>query len=110
MRIRHTLLDQFRFEDVRWHSAEGRLQLQDELDLNTKEDKKDPIPPELAGFLLSLRRHLFAELVLEQVTHEVVADTYRRLTNNFEKYRQYESAEQSICGTFEMRRLNPDTP
>ncbi|MCL6565155.1 MAG: pentapeptide repeat-containing protein [Acidobacteriia bacterium] len=82
LRLRLTLLDRLRFEDVRWHQQGGRLVLQDELDLKNPE---------------------------QDVTHELVADAYRRLVNNFERGRQYELAEQAVVGEMEMRRCNPQT-
>jgi len=78
-RFLNCLLDGVRFEDVHWHTPGSRLVLQDELDLESKK------PP----------------------THELVADVYRRLVNNFERARQYELAEQCVVGEMEMRRLNP---
>ena len=73
------LLDGVRFEDVRWHRQNGRLILQDELDLHHRSN----------------------------VTHELVADCYRRLVNNFERSRQFQLAEECIVGEMEMRRRNP---
>ena len=78
-RFLNCLLDGVRFEDVHWHTPGGRLVLQDELDLEGES------PPK----------------------HELVADAYRRLVNNFEKARQYELAEQCIVGEMEMRRRDP---
>jgi uncharacterized protein YjbI with pentapeptide repeats len=80
-RLLGTLLERIRFEDVRWDKEHGRLVLQDELDL------ADPT---------------------QGATHELVADAYRRLVNNFEKARQYELAEEAVVGEMEMRRLNPE--
>jgi len=82
-RFRNCLLDGVRFEDVNWHRERGRIFLQDEADLAGTPDS----PP--------------------TATHELVADAYRRLVNNFEKTRAYELAEECVIGEMEMRRLNP---
>jgi len=81
MRARFTgcLLEGARFEDVNWHRSRNRLILQDELDLGTQRD----------------------------LTHELVADVYRRMVKNFETNRQYALAEDCFIGEMEMRRLNP---
>ena len=73
------LVEGIRFEDVNWYRPKSRLVLQDELDLGLGRG----------------------------ATHELVADAYRRLVNNFEKARQYELAEQCVIGEMEMRRSNP---
>lgn len=80
IRFGSALLEGVRFEDVNWHIPDDRLILQDELDLG------DPKP---------------------ETTHEVVADAYRRLVNNFQEARQYELAEKAFISEMEMRRLNP---
>ena len=80
VRLSNCLLETVRFEDVNWHRQGDRLVLQDELDL--------PNPS-------------------MWVTHELVADAYRRLVNNFEKARQYQLAEECILGEMEMRRRDP---
>ncbi len=79
-RFLNCLLDRFRFEDVNWYFEDGRLMVQDEMDLRAGE---------------------------EGGTHELVAHAYRRLVNNFERDRQYELAEQCVVGEMEMRRQNP---
>lgn len=79
-RLRSCPVSGVRFEDVHWMERAGRLLLQDEIDLIARD---------------------------ERVTHELVADAYRRLVNNFEKSRQFELAEGCIVGEMEMRRRNP---
>lgn len=79
LRLTNCLVDGVRFEDVRWYKRKHRLVLQDECDVN---DIRDP-------------------------THELVADAYRRMVNNFERVRQYQLAEECIIGEMEMRRCNP---
>jgi uncharacterized protein YjbI with pentapeptide repeats len=71
-----------RFEDVNWHRARGRLALQDELDIRAT-------PPQSGA------------------THELIANTYRSLTKNFEGNRHYDLAEDCFCGEMEMKRLDP---
>jgi len=90
LRLWNTLVECIRFEDVRWHRRGGRLVLQDELDVKDmrsgKQEENEKLHP---------------------VPHEVVADAYRRLVNNFEKNRQYELAEECVIGEWEMGRINP---
>ncbi|MCL6481210.1 MAG: pentapeptide repeat-containing protein [Firmicutes bacterium] len=82
LRLLGTLADRIRFEDVRWEQRPGGgLILQDERDL--------AYPNQVA-------------------THELIADAYRRLVNNFERARQYEWAEEAVFGEMEMRRRNPE--
>ncbi len=87
------LLDGIRFEDVNWNRKNSRIYLEDEADLcggtrkNGTKPQADDQPPIL--------------------THELVADAYRRLVNNFEKSRQYVWAEECFLGEMEMRRRNP---
>jgi uncharacterized protein YjbI with pentapeptide repeats len=81
LRLTNTLADCLRFEDVHWNKESGRLVLQDELDLRANEPG---------------------------VTHELVAQAYRRLVINFEKGRQYELAEECVVGEMEMRRRDPE--
>jgi len=70
-----------RFEDVNWHRENGRMVLQDELDLRAN---------------------------LEEASrHEQIAIAYRRLINNFEKSRSYDLAEDCAIGLMEMKRLDP---
>jgi len=83
IRLRICPLEGFRFEDVNWHREKGRLVLQDELDQGRR---------------------------VQSATHELVADAYRRLVNNFEENRQYELAEECVIGEMEMRRRNPKNP
>ena len=70
------------FEDVNWDTRHDRIVLQDELDIH--EGKND--------------------------TYELVAIAYRRLTNNFEKSRDYDLAEDCFVGLMEMKRLDPKQP
>jgi len=83
-RFVNCLLEGVRFEDVNWHRERGRIFLQDEADL-----VGTPNSPPTA-------------------THELVADAYRGLVNNFEENRQYELAEECVIGEMEMRRRNPN--
>lgn len=69
------------FDAVQWYQSDGRMVLQDELDL-------------VAG-APSMR------------THEEVAIAYRRLIINFEKARSYDLAEDCTIGEFEMKRRDP---
>jgi uncharacterized protein YjbI with pentapeptide repeats len=71
-----------RFEDVNWYRPKGRLVLQDELDIRAT-------PPQSGA------------------THELIANTYRSLTKNFEGNRHYDLAEECFCGEMEMKRLDP---
>jgi uncharacterized protein YjbI with pentapeptide repeats len=88
------LLENIRFEDVNWNRKNGRMYLEDEADLysSTGRDGKRPSKVNQEAGLL---------------THELVADAYRRLVNNFEKSRQYVLAEECFLGEMEMRRRNP---
>lgn len=72
------------FEDVNWHRENGRMVLQDELDLRAN--------------------------LKEASRHEQVAIAYRRLINNFEKTRDYDLAEDCAIGLMEMKRLDPGQP
>lgn len=69
------------FEDVNWQTHGDRMVLQDEFG----------IPKEIDN-------------------HELVAIAYRRLTNNFQKARQYDLAEDCFVGAMEMKRLDPKQP
>jgi uncharacterized protein YjbI with pentapeptide repeats len=96
MRARLTgcLLEDIRFEDVNWNRKNGRIYLEDEADLCHSTSTGGPRPQG-------------NELPAPVLTHELVADAYRRLVNNFEKSRQYEWAEECFLGEMEMRRRNP---
>jgi Pentapeptide repeats (9 copies) len=67
-----------RLVDINWHIADGRLTLQDELDVRGADGRQ-----------------------------ELVAAAYRQLVSNFEDARAYELAEQADVGAMEMRRLDP---
>jgi hypothetical protein len=68
-----------KFIDVHWHRYEGRMVLQDELDITSG----------------------------ESTDYGLVAVAYRQLVNNFEKNRNYSLAEDCFIGAMEMTRLNP---
>jgi hypothetical protein len=88
------LLENIRFEDVNWTRRNGRIYLEDEADLCSV----------ASGLVEASQDGDGAAAVL---THELVADAYRRLVNNFEKSRQYVWAEECFLGEMEMRRRNP---
>lgn len=69
------------FDAVRWHRADGRMVLQDELDVI---EQGEAAP-----------------------SHEETAIVYRRLITNFEKARAYDLAEDCTIGEFEMKRRDP---
>lgn len=69
------------FDAVRWHRYDGRMVLQDELDIT---GQMEGAP-----------------------SYEETAITYRRLIINFEKARAYDLAEDCTIGEFEMRRRDP---
>ena len=69
------------FDAVGWHQHNGRMVLQDELDIL---DKVERAP-----------------------SYEETAIAYRRLITNFEKARSYDLAEGCTIGEFEMKRLDP---
>jgi hypothetical protein len=70
-----------RFEDVNWNRRNGRLVLEDEMDLGGN----------------------------SPWSYEAVADAYSRLVSNFQKSRQFSLAEDCFIGEMEMRRRNPKT-
>jgi hypothetical protein len=94
LRLKGCLLEGVRFEDVHWDRTDGRIYLQDEADLREA----------VEGGPVDTSEHGGRSSVL---THEIVADVYRRLVNNFEKSRQHEWAEQCFLSEMEMRRCNP---
>lgn len=94
LRLKGCLLEGVRFEDVNWGRMDSRIYLQDEADLRVAVEGSAVDTPEHGG-----RRSVW--------THEIVADVYRRLVNNFEKSRQYEWAEECFLSEMEMRRCNP---
>jgi hypothetical protein len=75
----NSCIEEVSFTDVHWHLLQGRMVLQDELDIITGERNE----------------------------HGLVAVAYRQLVNNFEKVRNYELAEDCFIGAMEMRRLAP---
>jgi len=94
LRLASCLLEGVRFEDVNWNRKNGRIYIQDEADLLESPQQIVRDTPEHGGLPPVL-------------THELVADAYRRLVNNFEKNRQYEWAERCFLSEMEMRRCNP---
>jgi uncharacterized protein YjbI with pentapeptide repeats len=94
VRLVGSLPEDIRFEDVNWSRKNGRIYLEDEADLSDHKGGQDGTPAGNAGQPAIL-------------THELVADVYRRLVNNFEKSRQYVWAEECFLGEMEMRRRNP---
>jgi hypothetical protein len=70
------------FVDVHWHKHDGRIVLQDELDLSQQEN----------GL-----KH----------SYEEVSSAYRQLIGSFEASRAYDKIEDCQCGVIEMRRLDP---
>jgi uncharacterized protein YjbI with pentapeptide repeats len=93
-RLAGCLLEAIRFEDINWNRKDGRIYLEDEADLYSGADGDG------RGFQGD-------EEPAAVLTHELVADAYRRLVNNFEKSRQYVWAEECFLGEMEMRRRNP---
>jgi uncharacterized protein YjbI with pentapeptide repeats len=69
------------FDAVRWYRQNGRMVLQDELDV--------------------------IEPGEEASSYEEVAIAYRRLIINFEKARAYDLVEECTIGEFEMKRRDP---
>lgn len=69
------------FEAVQWHRSDGRMVLQDELNVLEKME--------------------------DAASYEEVAIAYRRLIVNFEKARAYDLAEDCTIGEFEMKRRDP---
>jgi uncharacterized protein YjbI with pentapeptide repeats len=94
LRLASCLLEGVRFEDVNWNLKNGRICIQDEADL-----REEP-----QGIARDTLEHGGLPPAL---THELVADAYRRLVNNFEKSRQYDWAERCFLSEMEMRRCNP---
>ena len=78
-RYLYCCIEEVSFTDVHWHRLQGRMVLQDELDIITGEGK----------------------------AHGLVAVAYRQLVNNFEKTRNYDLAKDCFIGAMEMKRLNP---
>jgi uncharacterized protein YjbI with pentapeptide repeats len=70
------------FDAVNWYRQNGRIVLQDELDL-IEQHHKAP-------------------------SYELVAIAYRRLITNFEKARAYDLVEDCTIGEFELKRRDPD--
>ncbi len=81
------------FEDVHWHRLNGRMALQDELDVTEPEANKGKNKEE--------------EIAEPESRYELAAIAYRRLINNFEKVRAYDLAEDCFIGAMEMKRLDP---
>ncbi|HXL22644.1 MAG TPA: pentapeptide repeat-containing protein [Candidatus Dormibacteraeota bacterium] len=94
LRLVGCLPEDIRFEDVNWNRKNHRIYLQDEADLREPSQEVVRDTPEHGG-------------IPPPLTHELVADAYRRLVNNFEKSRQHEWAEECFLGEMEMRRCNP---
>lgn len=69
------------FDAVRWHRTDGRMVLQDELDVIEQGE--------------------------DAPSHEETAIVYRRLITNFEKARAYDLVEDCTIGEFEMKRRDP---
>ena len=69
------------FDAVRWHRYDGRMVLQDELDIT---GQMEGAP-----------------------SYEEAAIAYRRLIINFEKARAYDLVEECTIGEFEMKRRDP---
>lgn len=74
-------VEDVRFDAVRWYQRDGRMVLQDELDV---------------------LEHL------GNTSYELVAIAYRRLIKNFEKARAYDLVEDCTIGEFEMKRRDPN--
>ena len=74
-------VEKVQFDAVRWHQYDGRMVLQDELDILDK--------------------------VKDAPSYEETAIAYRRLIINSEKARAYDLAEDCTIGEFEMRRRDP---
>ena len=74
-------VEKVQFDAVRWHQYDGRMVLQDELDIL---DKVEAAP-----------------------SYEETAIAYRRLIINSEKARAYDLAEDCTIGEFEIRRRDP---
>lgn len=71
------------FVDVHWYRQDGRMVLQDELDLTT------------------------APRGIEAPSYELVAIAYRQLVNNFDKERAYDLADECWRGIMELKRRDP---
>jgi len=84
------------FEDIHWHRLNGRIVLQDELDVTEPEANKGKNKEE--------------ETAEPESRYELVAIAYRRLVHNFENVRAYDLAEDCYVGAMEMKRLDPTQP
>jgi uncharacterized protein YjbI with pentapeptide repeats len=81
-------IEEVSFRDVRWNKSNGRLVLEDELDvLNAPKDEQR-----------------------DNSRHELVAVIYRQLVKNFEKTRSYDLAEDCFRGEMRMKQKHPDQP
>lgn len=82
--------------DVNWHRQDGRMMLQDELDIVEPVKSDANAKP--------------AEERLPSKPYELVAIAYRQLISNFEKVSAYDLAEDCWCGAMEMKRIDPNQP
>jgi uncharacterized protein YjbI with pentapeptide repeats len=87
------------FEDVSWNKLDGRMVLEDELDLKLAEKITNPSE---YGKAIEAER--------PQPRHELVAIIYRQMVKNFERGRAYDLAEDCFVGEMEIKRLDPEKP
>ncbi|TAJ09580.1 MAG: pentapeptide repeat-containing protein [Nitrospirae bacterium] len=93
-------MEAVRFVDVNWHRWHGRKVLQDELDIVSPLKNEE-----------SETEKFFKQAMGKPPTrYELVAVGYRKLVDNFEKVREYDSAEDFSIGVMEMKRLDPAQP
>lgn len=100
------------FDAVRWHRIDGRMVLQDELDILDRVNGELSFGEEGMP-VKAMPWHRVDGLMMRQdeldnfLSYEETAIAYRRLIINFEKARSYDLAEDCTIGEFEMKRRDP---